>query len=206
MPLTLSKEEWNALERAQARSPKVRHWRRYQAVLLRAAGVPVAEVARDLSCSEASVSNWTAAWRTAGLVGVAQSRHTGAARRLDVTAEAALDSLVTEGDLQAHGYAAANWTAPLLRTELAKRGWPAAERTIRRTLHRLGWRWKRPKYVLGRPDPAYAEKKSRRTAGGSHDGGGREVWFGDETRRRQHCASSRRCAPRGPSGDSNRSW
>ncbi len=36
------------------------------------------------------------------------------------------------------------------------------ERTVRRTLHRLGWRWKRPKYVLGRPDPAYAEKKSRR--------------------------------------------
>jgi hypothetical protein len=52
-----------------------------------------------------------------------------------------------------------------MRTELNKRGWAAAERTIRRTLHRLGWRWqtgKRPKFVLGRPDPAYAEKKSRR--------------------------------------------
>jgi Homeodomain-like domain len=57
MPLTLSEVERNALEAAQAHSPKVRHWRRYQAVLLRAAGVPVAEVARDLGCSEASVSN-----------------------------------------------------------------------------------------------------------------------------------------------------
>jgi transposase len=173
MPLTLSKEERNALETAQARSPKVRHWRRYQTVLLRAAGVSVAEVARDLSCSEASVSNWTAAWRRAGRAGVAERLHPGAARRLDSAAEAALGVLVAEGDPQAHGYAAANWTAPLLRTELAKRGWPAAERTIRRTRHRLGWRWKRPKYVLGRPDPAYAEKKSRRTAGGSHGGGGR---------------------------------
>jgi transposase len=173
MPLTVSEEERNALERAQARRPQVRHWRRYQAVLLRAAGVPVAEVARNLGCSEASVSNWTAAWQTEGLVGVAEGRHRGAARRLDAAAEAALDALVAEGDPQAYGYAAANWTAPLLRTELGKRGWPAAERTIRRTLHRLGWGWKRPKYVLGRPDPAYAEKKSRRTASSSHGGGGR---------------------------------
>jgi len=33
------------------------------------------------------------------------------------------------------------------------------EHTLRRTLKRLGYRWKRPQYVLGRPDPAYAEKK-----------------------------------------------
>jgi transposase len=162
MPLTLSAEERGALEAAQARSPKVRHWRRYQAVLLRAGGVPVAEVARDLGCSEASVSNWTAAWRAEGLAGVAEGVHPGAARRLAPAAELALGTLLAEGDPQAHAYAAANWTVPLLLTELARRGWPSAERTIRRTLHRLGWRWKRPKYVLGRPDPAYAEKKSRR--------------------------------------------
>jgi len=29
-----------------------------------------------------------------------------------------------------------------------------------RTLHRLGYRWKRPKFVLGRPDRGYAEKKA----------------------------------------------
>lgn len=162
MPLTLSEDERAALQAAQARSPKVRHWRRYQAVLLRADGVPVAAVARDLGCTPTSVSNWTAAWRTAGLAGVAEGWHPGAARRLDPAAEATLDALLREGDPQAHGYAATGWTVPLLRSELEKRGWPAAERTIRRTLHRLGWRWKRPKYVLGRPDPAYAEKKSRR--------------------------------------------
>ena len=124
--------------------------------------MPVAEVARDLGCREASVSNWTAAWRTQGLVGVAEGGHPGAARRLEPAAELALGTLLTEGDPQAHDYAAANWTVPLLQTALARRGWPAAARTIRRTLHRLGWRWKRPKYVLGRPDPAYAETKSRR--------------------------------------------
>ncbi|MDQ3695344.1 MAG: winged helix-turn-helix domain-containing protein [Chloroflexota bacterium] len=43
---------------------------------------------------------------------------------------------------------------PLLKTEPGAAGHAAGARTIRRTLHRLGWRWKRPKYVLGRPDAA----------------------------------------------------
>jgi transposase len=162
MPLILLADERATLEAAQARSPKVRHWRRYRAVLLRAAGTPVAVVARTLGCSEASVYNWTAAWRASGMAGVAEGVHPGAQRRLDAAAEGLLDAWLREGDPQAHGYAATGWTVPLLRTELAKQGWRVAERTIRRTLHRRGWRWKRPKYVLGRPDPAYAEKKSRR--------------------------------------------
>lgn len=161
-PLTLTQTERAALEAAQARSTKVRHWRRFQAVLLRADRVPVATVAQTLGCTETSVYNWVAAWRAAGVAGVAEGVHPGKVRRREAAAEALLDALLSEGDPQAHGYAATGWTAPLLRTELDKRGWAAAERTIRRTLHRLGWRWKRPKFVLGRPDPAYAEKKSRR--------------------------------------------
>ena len=162
MRLTLTADERAALQAAQARSRSVRHWRRFRAVLLRADGVPVATVARSLNCTETSLYNWVAAWRADGLAGVAEGAHPGKARRLDPAAEAALQTLLTEGDPQVHGYAATGWTVPLLRTELAKRGWQAAERTIRRTLHRLGWRWKRPKFVLGRPDLAYAEKKSRR--------------------------------------------
>jgi transposase len=173
MPLTVTEEERAALEARQSQSRRVRHWRRYRAVLLRADGVPVAEVARALGCSEASVYNWTAAWRAEGVAGVAEGKHPGQARRLDEAAEATLEALLVEGDPQAHGYAATGWTALLLRTELAKQGWSAAERTLRRTLHRRGWRWKRPKFVLGRPDPAYAEKKSHRGASRRHSGGGR---------------------------------
>ncbi|HET7174408.1 MAG TPA: helix-turn-helix domain-containing protein [Gammaproteobacteria bacterium] len=162
MPLRLTRDERHALQAAQARSRSVRHWRRYQAVLLRADGVPVATVAQTLDCTETSVYNWVAAWRADGLAGVAEGQHPGKVRRLDPAAEAVLEALLAAGDPQAHGYAATGWTVPLVRTELAKRGWEVAERTIRRTLHRLGWRWKRPKFVLGRPDPAYTEKKSRR--------------------------------------------
>ena len=64
-------------------------------------------------------------------------------------------------DPHACGQHATGWTVPLLRSELAAAGYAVSARTIRRTLHRQGWRWKRPKYVLGRPDPDYAPKKMR---------------------------------------------
>jgi transposase len=162
MALTLTGEERRALEAAQATRRVVRHWRRYQAVLLRADGLAVAEVARVLRGTETSVCTWTAAWRADGVAGVAEGTHPGKARCLAPEAEAMLSALLAEGDPPAHGDAATGWTVPLLRTELAKQGWMAAARTIRRTLHRLGGRWKRPTFVLGRPDPAYAEQKSRR--------------------------------------------
>lgn len=160
MTTAMTGEQRAELEAAVHTSRNVRHWKRYQAVLLRAAGTPVAVVARTLGCSADSVTNWTHAWQAEGLGGVSEGRHSGAARRLEGEAEQRLEALLAS-DPQAAGYAATGWTVPLLRTELAKGGWTASARTIRRTIHRLGWSWKRPKFVLGRPDPAYAEKKGR---------------------------------------------
>jgi len=160
MTLAMTDEQRAELEGAVRTSRNVRHWKRYQAVLLRAAGTPVAVVAKTLGCSADSVTNWTHAWQADGLAGVREGRHPGAARRLDSTAEQRLDELLTS-DPQTAGYAATGWTVPLLRTELAKGGWMASAQTIRRTVHRLGWVWKRPQFVLGRPDPAYEAKKGR---------------------------------------------
>src|SRR5260221_11107348 len=82
MALTLTGEERRALEAAQAKSRAVRHWRRYQAVLLRADGLEVAEVARVLRCTETSVCNWTAAGRAGGGRGVAVGGPAGQGRGL----------------------------------------------------------------------------------------------------------------------------
>lgn len=158
--LAMSAEQRAEVEAAQRQSRTVRHWKRYQAVLLRADGLPVAVVAQTLGCSPASVTNWTSAWRAHGVAGVREGGHPGAVRRLDAAGEQRLVELV-QSDPQAAGYAATGWTVPLLQTELAKGGWRASGRTIRRTLHRLGWVWKRPRFVLGRPDPGYAAKKGR---------------------------------------------
>lgn len=136
MPVVLTATERAALERAAAGEKRARAWRRYRAVLVAAERGPEAAAA-VLGCAGSSVYAWLAGGGTALLA-----------------------RLLGE-DPQARGWQATGWTVPLLRTELARAGYPAADRTVRRALHRLGWAWKRPKYRLGRPDPAYAEKKPR---------------------------------------------
>ncbi len=77
------------VETAQRQSRNVRHWKRYQAVLLGADGMPLTVVAQTLGCSRVSVSNWTRAWREAG---VAANR---CAPDLDHLAQQAADWLTT---------------------------------------------------------------------------------------------------------------
>ncbi len=160
MRLTLTESQRAELEAAAAAEKGVRRWKRYRAVLLRGAGMPVAAVAHTLECSQASVYGWTAAWRQAGVAGLREGDHGGGRVKLGPVAEANLTALLAT-DPQQHGHRATGWTVPLLQGELAQRGTDVGERTIRRALHRLGYRWKRPRYVLGRPDPAYAEKRGR---------------------------------------------
>src|SRR5258708_9828270 len=98
MALTVTEEERRALEAAQAKSRAVRHWRRYQAVLLRADGLAVAEVARVLRCTETSVCNWTAAWRGGGGARAAEGGPPGHAPPLGPRAGGVLKAPVRASD------------------------------------------------------------------------------------------------------------
>ncbi len=158
MPFTLTESQRAELEAAAAAGKEVRRWKRYRAVLLRAEGMTVDRVAQALECSAASVYAWTAAWRQEGAAGLREGEHSGRRRTLDAAGEGVLAPLLAQ-DPQTRGHQATGWTVPLLGTELAQAGYVVGGRTIRRALHRLGYRWKRPRYVLGRPDPDYAEKR-----------------------------------------------
>jgi transposase len=158
MDLVLTAADRSALEQATAAEPRVRRWRRYQAVLLLADGQPPATVAAALGCGVSSVYDWAAAWRRAGVAGLREGDHGGGKPNLDAAGAARLTELLAE-EPQTRGHHATGWTVALLRTELAAAGYAPSDKTLRRALHRLGYRWKRPKYVLGRPDPAYAEKR-----------------------------------------------
>jgi transposase len=133
----LTDADRTALDEALQGTKRVREWRRLQAVRLLDAGREAPEVAQALGCSASSVYYWADDWRTAGLAGLGEGPHTGRPRRLDADAEATLERLLAD-DPQAQGYAATDWTVPLVRTALAQRGYALSERTLRRTLHRLG--------------------------------------------------------------------
>jgi len=160
MRLTLTETERTELAAAATAEKGVRRWRRYQAVLLLAEGHAPAAVAQTLRCSRASVYAWAAAWRQDGVPGLREGDHGGGRVKLDATADAVLVTLL-EQDPQTRGHRATGWTVSLLQGELASAGHTVSPKTVRRALHRLGYRWKRPQYVLGRPDPAYAEKRGR---------------------------------------------
>jgi transposase len=158
MDVTLTDTQRADLDAAARAAKRTRSWKRCQAVLLLAEGQAPATVAHSLTCSVSSIYFWVAGWRRAGITGLAEGPHRGLARRLDAAGEALLVGLL-EQDPQACGHRATGWTAALLGTELAAAGYPVSTRTVRRAVHRLGYRWKRPQYVLGRPDPDYEAKK-----------------------------------------------
>ncbi len=158
MMLDLTPEQRTDLEQAAAAARQTRTWKRYQALLLLADGQSIAQVRTALGCGQSTSYHWVDLWREQGVAGLAEGPHPGRAPRLNAAAEQHLQALLGR-DPQAHGHHATGWTVPLLLGDLATAGWVVADRTLRRTLKRLGYRWKRPQYVLGRPDPAYAEKK-----------------------------------------------
>ena len=160
MILELTPKQRTDLEQAAATARQTRSWKRYRALLLLGDGLAIPQVAQALGCGQSTIYHWLALWREQGVERLAEGPHRGRAHRLDAAAVAHLQALL-RSDPQAHGHHATGWTVPLLLGELTTAGWVVHEHTLRRTLKRLGYRWKRPQYVLGRPDPAYAEKKGR---------------------------------------------
>jgi transposase len=159
MQIQLSATEWEELEHAQRQERRVRHWRRYQVIRLLAQGQSPQAVAAAVGCRLSSVYNWIASWTHAGQAGLVEPRHGGRSRRVDAEGLRQLEALLVT-DPHTVGEQATEWTVPLLLTHLSQAGYDLSEHTLRRTLHQLGWRWKRSRYELGRPDPAYAGKKT----------------------------------------------
>jgi transposase len=148
-----------ALAEAASREKRARTWRRFRAVELLGEGRRPEEVAQALGCSRSSVYAWAKALGERGIEGLREGPHPGKRRSLDEGAERLIEGLLEEGDPRRRGHRATGWTVPMLRSELEGAGYRVSERTVRRTLKRLGWRWKWPKYVLGRPDPDHEAKK-----------------------------------------------
>lgn len=161
MRLTLEPKERVALAEAASKQKRVRNWRRMRAIELLAEGRKPEAVAEALGCARSSVYAWAKAWRERGLLGLREGERPGRKRSLERQAELLLEELLEEGDPQRRGYRSSGWTVPMLKSEFAKAGYVVSERTVRRTLKRLGFRWKRPKYVLGRPDPDHESKKGK---------------------------------------------
>lgn len=161
------------LRRLLHETPDLNTYRRCLAVLEVDAGRPVADVARSPGVSRQSVHNWIARLAEAGRPEGLHDRYKGGrpARLADEEVQRLLALLGCSP--QHFGSPATNWTVPLLCEHLGRAtGVRASEPTVRRMLHRLGYVWKRPRYVL-EPDPERDKKTPDRpqAAGPAHEHG-----------------------------------
>lgn len=144
-----------------------RAYRRTLALLELDRGRSAADIADMLGVTRQSVHNWAADFVSEpDPAALRDAPRSGRPPFLGGGDEGPLPSLMGQspGDF---GYPHADWTVPLLQQELEQGlGLRPADETVRRWLRRLGYVWKRPRYVLD-PDP----ERERKTAGPASDPG-----------------------------------
>ena len=135
-----------------------RAYRRTLAVLELDRGRSAADIAAMLGVTRQTVHNWAAAFVHDPDPAVLRDEdHSGRPPLLAEPIEALLPSLMGQSP-QDFGYPHTDWTVPLLQQELERGlGLRPSDETVRRALRRLGYVWKRPRYVLD-PDPEREKK------------------------------------------------
>lgn len=137
-----------------------RLYRRTLAIVEVARGRPIAHIARSLGVSRRSLYYWLQRY-TAEHDPTVLGDHKGSGHPSMWTAQlrTVLEQSLTHKP-DHYGYHASEWTVPLLIEHLASQsGQRVSASTVRRQLRRMGYVWKRPRYML-QPDPA-REKKAR---------------------------------------------
>jgi transposase len=146
------------LQRQLKQTQDARIYRRTLAVLEYDRGEPIAGIARQLGVTRQSVHNWIAAYaddpQPHSLVDEARS---GRPSLWTDEMRSLFQALLQQRSDQL-GYFAVNWTVPLFQDVLAEyTGQRPSEDSVRRELDRLGYVWKRSRYVLD-PDPQREKK------------------------------------------------
>jgi transposase len=135
-----------------------RTYRRTLAVLELDRGRSAADIAAMLGVTRQSVHNWAAAFaHEPDPLTLRDEDRSGRPALLAEQTDGLLPSLMGRSP-QDLGYPHTDWTVPLLQQQLEKDlGLRPSDETVRRGLRRLGYVWKRPRYVLD-PDPEREKK------------------------------------------------
>jgi transposase len=150
-PFTLTAKERATLQRLGRVTPEARLLRRCQALLWRADGESTATIAGRLGVCRQTVHKGVTRFETRSGA-VAERVADGERRGRPASAHGIIDPLIADlidGDPREFGYAATAWTAPLLQKHLAEQHHvEVSVISVRRAIHQLGRRWKRPRYRL----------------------------------------------------------
>lgn len=131
---------------------------RARLVLLSSQGFDVPEICRIFQMTDDTIYKWFDRFDSEGPEGLFDRERSGRPREIDEEAEAELERLLEHTPIE-EGYAFTTWTVPLLRSHLREElDIDVSEQTVRRTLHRLEFVWRRPRWFMDYEDPDYADR------------------------------------------------
>jgi transposase len=169
-PLKLTRWQRLRLQRQLTEARDARVYRRTLAVLEASRGQPIACIARTLGVTRQSVYNWIEAYADAHDPRALLDEQRAGRPSLWTEELRALLRRLFEQSPDQLGYFAVNWSVPLLQEQLGHdTGQRLADDTIRRELDRLGYVWKRSRYVL-EPDPEREKKTAASPTGPGNPG------------------------------------
>ena len=158
---SLSQRDARRLRSALRNAEDVRVFKRALALCLLAEGAEWAAVIRTSTLCRGTVSFWLHRYLSSrSPLALEDLPRPGRPPQLSLPPSRLLR--VLDSDPHRLGYSTHTWTAPLLAFHLRERyGQRLSARTLRRNLHALGWRWKRPRYVFAQKAAHLAQKKWR---------------------------------------------
>jgi transposase len=155
-PVILSHEQVNRFRTELKRSRNSSVYKRATALLAANQGVTVSDIASLLGVTRQTVYNWIDAYsgnqRSANLNDAPRS---GRPRLLTEAVDASIVTAL-ESSPADFGYSSDRWNASTLRTHVSPLlSQEISNETLRRRLHRIGYSWKRGRYVR-QPETAAA--------------------------------------------------
>jgi len=165
--LRLTARDRETLSEKARSNADARETRRALALLDLDAGESPTRVAQRYRVSRSTVYEWAARWHDTDRPRGERLRDAGRGGRPPATRDAVTGVLagLMPTAPTAHGYRHPAWTTPLLLAHLAREGVAASDTTVRRALHRLGYRWKRPRFVLSRRAARWRQAKGGSSGG-----------------------------------------
>jgi putative transposase len=159
--IAIAPEQRKGLIREMKRERKPSRRLRMHIVLLASDGYSPTEIARVLFCSRTTVYAVVCRFIEEGPAAFFDRIRRGPKLSLDGRAEERIEHLLEKDSPISHGWLRSRWSCKLLCVELFKERVALVSReTVRRALHRMGFRWRRPRPVP--PEKGSEERKERK--------------------------------------------
>ncbi len=150
-------------------------------VLLSSQGFTVPDLTRIFAMSEVSIYHWFNRFDEEGPAGLFDRPRSGRPPQVGPQTRAEIERVIEEPPTQ-QGYNFTTWTVPLLRQHLIETSAvDLVEETLRTTLHRLGFVWRRPRYYIDYQDPDFDQRMAEIESAIAEADPNTAVLFEDET-------------------------